>query len=207
MIESYLNDDADLNRKVVPEIIRLINEARVNPQSYINRLQDYLSNWKKMDLSHDSDDENEELEVKQTIDHFKKHKIVVPLEQQNSLQTSSKAQLDYILKTGNVSHYGENYEPMRERIQRDVKQKGNYAECFVSDRLTAETIVLSVMMDIGLEDKPNRSILLDNNFKSIGVALTSDFKGTAFCVIHLFGDSKSKITSKFVENELDNCPW
>ena len=194
--------------KLEEDILKYINMSRVDPNSIIEILRKSVAIFetKKEEFLY-SLQSNEKDEIMDTIQNLQVHKTVVKLEYLKSLQASAKNQLAQILKNGELTHIGENYEGMTERIRKTVGSKGSFAECFVVGNLIAETIVLSLLIDVGLEDKPNREILLNNNFKSVGIAFSRNFEGSSLCVLHFYGDSKSRLTAVFLDNELDNAPW
>ena len=194
--------------KFEEDILKYINIARSEPQAIIDVLTKSIHIFeRKNEADSGSDDDEEREEIMETISFLRNHKTVVNLEYLKPLAISSQNQLQHILKTGEITHIGENYRNMSDRIGSAVKAKGSYAECFVMGQQIPETIVLSLLIDFGLEDKPNRKILMDNCFKSVGVAFIKDFQNTPLCVLHFFGDTKSKLNTIFMDNPLDEAPW
>lgn len=193
--------------KLEEDVVRYLNLARSDPAAIIEILTKTGALLDQAREESESDKSGEVDEIFETIQHMSKHKTVVQLEYMRSLQAAARSQAAQILNTGELTHIGENYEAMAERLRRFVGSKGSFAECFVVGHSIAETIVLSLLIDFGLLDKPNREIALNNSFKSVGVCFVPDFKGAPLCVLSFFGDSKSKLTAVFPDNPLDEQPW
>lgn len=196
--------------KLEEDVVKYINLARNDPVAIIEILTKtsaLLDKAKDNDDASDSGASDDKDEIFDTIQHMKNHKTVVKLEYLRSLHSAAKNQLSRIIKTGEIGHIGDDYESMQSRVRRFVGSKGSYAECIVVGHQIAETIVLSLLIDYGLPDKPNREIVLNNAFKSVGVSFTSDFNGSPLCVLVFYGDSKSKLTAVFIDNPLDEQPW
>jgi len=189
------------------DVVRYLNLARSDPQAIIEILTKAGALLDAAQEDSESDKSGEEDAIFETIQHLRGHKTVVKLEYLKTLHAAAKSQAGQVIRSGELTHFGENYESMSERIRRFVGSKGSYAECFVIGHMIAETIVLSLLIDAGLPDKPNREIVLNNSFKSVGVSFIDDFKGAPLCVLSFYGDSKSKLTAMFLDNPLDDQPW
>lgn len=196
--------------KLEEDVVKYLNLARNDPLAIVEILTKtgaLLDKAKEKEESSDSALSNDKDDIFETIQHMKNHKTVVKLEYLRSLHTAAKTQMMRIVKTGEIGHIGDDYESMQTRVRKFVGSKGSYAECIVVGHQIAETIVLSLLIDYGLDDKPNREIVLNNAFKSVGVSFCPDFNGLPLCVLVFYGDSKSKLTAVFVDNALDEQPW
>lgn len=192
-----------------------LNMARTRPNEFMKHLDDRMMSMNGCVYTDEAQErlvETEEgkqpiIDVYDILD--KMVAKLLPLEVNRNLQKSARDHLNYIAVNGGVpTHIGEDGLSMQKRISSAIGKIGCEAECIVLDEGTAESIVMNLLIDDGLLDRPNREIILNKDFKSVGVAYGQTADGSyQICVLHFFGYGTMPETTLFPSNDLDNEPW
>jgi len=203
------------NQKVEDKVVTFLNIARTRPGDFMKLLDDRMMSMNGTVYTDEAQErlvETEEgklpiMEVYDALDSTVAK--LLPLEVNRNLQKSARDHLNYIASNGGVpTHLGEDGLSMQKRISLAIGKIGCEAECIVLGEGTGESIVLNLIIDDGFPDRPNRNIILNKDFKSVGAAYGQTPDGSfQICVLHFFGYGTMPETTLFPSNNLDEEPW
>lgn len=144
--------------------------------------------------------------VAEAIAFLEKSRPVLPLEKDKKLFGTAKAHGVYLAGGGVVSHRGEDDREPEQRVV-PVVGKGSLAECIVIGESKAKHVAINLLVDDGLEDRPNRKLITSKDFGQIGIFSADHPAKGHVVVIHLWGSPVAKFNYKFPHNELNEEPW
>jgi hypothetical protein len=203
------------SQKIEDRVVTVLNMARTRPTDFLRILDDRIGSLNGLTYTDEAQERIvETLEGRQAV--LEVYDVLegmvaklLPLEINRNLQKSARDQLSCIAANGGEpTHMGEDGLSMQKRISSAIGKIGCEAECIVIGEGTAENIVLNLLIDDGLTDRPNRDIVLNKDFKSVGVAFGQTPDGSyQICVLHFFGYGNMPETTLFPSNALDDEPW
>lgn len=197
--------------KMEDKILKYINMIRHRPIDFIDFLKereiDYEENSyfnkKTKKRYHTKEDYTAVLEA---IDFLTNCHPVLPLERSKKLDETAKAHSDFLIKENIVSNVGAGGLNPEERISKE-KGKGSLGEAISLFENKAKQIVINLIIDDGLVERPNRKMLICKDFNEIGISLNKHPSKNFICVLHFWGSPIARIKYSFPLNELDEEPW
>lgn len=197
--------------KMEDKILKYINMIRHRPTDFIRSLKlreiDYKENSyideKTNKRYHTKEDYTA---VHEAIDFLMNCHPVIPLERNKKLDETAKAHSDFLIKENMVSNVGVGGLNPEERISK-VRGKGSLGEAISLFENRAKQIVINLLIDDGLVERPNRKMLICKDFNEIGISLNKHPSKNFICVLHFWGSPIARIKYNFPFNELDEEPW
>ena len=172
--------------EISKEIYQQHNIIRVNPQSYIQKLENSLKYYKDNKIySPPEEDPIKTTEGKDSIEdaiNFLKNQK--PLKKLIYSEEISKACLDHIKDIGPkgmTAHEGSDGKNISERIEKYAEWDGEIAENLDFGFKKAENVIINLVLDDGVKERYQRSNIFYPNFRYMGVAV-GPHKDYGICV-------------------------
>lgn len=179
---------ADIQQAILKEV----NEARANPQSFVP----YLENYRKLfkgNMAYYADGKmvttiEGMAVIDEAIAYLKKLSTLPPYAMSKGLSTAATAQVTDLMENSALGHYGKDGSDLPTRL----KKFGSYGTT-TSENITyfpplARDIVMAMIIDDGVKNRGHRKNIFSANLKQIGLAFGQSKKGENLCVV-IFADS------------------
>jgi uncharacterized protein YkwD len=190
------------------EIINEHNKIRRNPKSYIPILEKQLKWFNGTVLERpDSDCGIQTSEgahaYKEAINFLKTQKPISELIFDDEIAKASQDHADDIGYTGSVDHIGADGGTNDDRLRKYIEWDITIAENIDFGALSGEDVVVSLLVDDGVEDRGHRENMFNTKIKYFGVGVATHREYDICTVIDYVGDiisytdkSKNKNLSK-----------
>lgn len=196
---SELNTAASANylSSFEKEIIFEINKLRSNPSKYAS---DYLvplqNRYKRNFLYYPGDKPLKTKEgvkaLKECINELKRHKTMPIVFPRKGLHLSARDHVIDQSQSGRTGHLGGDRSRIKDRIERYGVWKTRIAENIAYGGISAQQVVIYLLIDDGIRDRGHRKNLLDPDFNFIGVATGSHPEYKNMCVMNFAGLYKNR---------------
>lgn len=155
------------------EVLSLINEARTNPQQFLNvRLLPYI---KAHDMATNS-------YAQSLIADLKKANKVAALKSSDLLTKLARGHALDMGRHGKVGHESSNGASFEKRLRKKIKT-GMIAECCDYGNADALDIVMSLLIDDGIASLGHRKNILYPQLKFVGIAIEAHKTYRVNCVM------------------------
>lgn len=173
------------------QIIAEHNFIRANPKSYIPLLEEHLIHFKEDILSRPGEVALRTNEGKaaylEAIEFLKKVQPVPALTNDNRLTQAALDHCEDIGFSGAYSHVGEDGSTVSDRIEKYCEWDHYCTESIEFGSKLAKDVIISFVVDDGLNDRPHRKNLFSPNFKYIGVAVGAHKETEVVTVVDYVG--------------------
>jgi uncharacterized protein YkwD len=143
------------------EVLKLINEVRTDPQTFLqNRLLPYVKEKEMEDNGY----------AKSLIDDLKSAKKISPLKASTVLENLARGHAIDMGSKGKVGHNSSNGMTFANRLRKKIKT-GMIAENCDYGNADALDIVMSLLIDDGIESLGHRKNILHSGLNWIGIAI------------------------------------
>ena len=163
-------DYKDLSKKLFIEQ----NKIRKDPQSYIPKLESYLSKFQENILYLINENPLKTFEGKLAIEEaiifLKSQKPINELEYNEELSLAAEDHINDIGKKGLTSHEGSNGKDLPERIEKYIEWEDLIAESLDFGFFNPENIILNLLIDDGVKERYQRENLFNEEFNYCGIA-------------------------------------
>ena len=163
------------------------NKIRVNPQSYIPKLESYLTKFNENILYLINENPLNTYEGKSAIEEailfLKSQKPLYEYQYKNELSFAAQDHLKDISLKGLTSHDGSNGSQLPERIEKYIEWDDLIGESLDFGFYNPENIILSLLIDDGVKERYQRSNLFSEEFKYCGIACGNHRDLNTCCVI------------------------
>lgn len=157
------------------EILREHNKIRTNPQSYIPVLEEYLNYFKEDVLAKPGETPIQMNEGKsaflEAINFLKTQYPVRELIYNEQLSQACLNHVNDIGSKGLVSHESSDGKNVSERVEQHCEWDGACGESIDFGSKTGVDIILSFLVDDGLNKRPQRKHLFNEHFNFVGIAI------------------------------------
>lgn len=162
--------------KLKKEVVIEHNRVRTNPKSYIPILEQYMKYFNGNVLEKpDSDEGIETLEGKhayvEAIKFLKTQKPICKLEFNEELSRASQDHCNDIGKSGSCDHKGSDGSTNDDRIGRYLDWDIAIAENIDFGATSGEELIISLLVDDGIEDRGHRDTLFNTKVNYIGIGV------------------------------------
>ncbi|MEI8340369.1 MAG: CAP domain-containing protein [Verrucomicrobiota bacterium] len=155
------------------EVLQEMNRARENPKAYAQVIAG--------EGTHASSQKSKAA-IQETITFLEKSKPLPPLTLCPSLVLSAQAHVDDTGSRGITGHKGSDRSDPHRRMSRYGKVVGYGGENISYGYPTAQSIVISLIIDEGVSDRGHRRNIFNPNFKLAGVATGKHASYGIMCV-------------------------
>ena len=179
--------------KLKNEIIKEHNRLRTNPKSYIPILERYIK-WFKGNILEkpDSDCGIETLEgvaaYKEAINFLKTQKPIEELIYDEEVSKASQDHANDIGSTGSTDHRGTNGSTNDERLSKYIEWDVTISENIDFGATSGEEVIVSLLVDDGVEDRAHRSTMFNTKIKYFGVGVAAHKEYEVCTVIDYVGE-------------------
>jgi len=185
MLFIYSDKMGDFDRSAVS----YINTVRSSPSEFAGIIErDYLPLYKGPFLivpgKKPLKTQEGEKAVKECIDFLKGADGVPELKSLMELSKAAYSHCNDIGPKGLTGHTGSDNSNISDRIEKHLEWNGSIAECITYEHENPLHAVVSLLVDDGFYNRPNRKILLNSDFKNIGIS-SKEYSGNYYCVIEL----------------------
>lgn len=191
------------NISVSNAVLDEINNARQNPQRFINYLEDYRKKFNGLRFSDPNGKSIKTAEgvtaVDEAIEFLRNLSPLEPLQMNEGLNKSANLQLGDLTTNPALEHIGADGSSFDQRIERFGKAKGKLGENIAFRRHSAREIVLLWIIDDGISSRLHRLNIFDSKFKIAGVAYGKGIDDKGLCVLVLAGDFSEKGKPQAIE--------
>ena len=179
------------------EVIAEINQARANPEKYAAYLEEsrkyyngksYLPPSRQRPLT----TLDGVAAVDEALKFLRESKPLAPLQPCHGLTLGAKDHLLDLSRKTTTGHRGSDGSLPNDRISRYGTWKNTVGEAIVYTPGTAREIVLNLIVDDGISDRPHRKNVFEPNFQVAGVAISPQASSDSFCVIDYAGGFADK---------------
>ena len=190
------------------EIINEHNKIRRNPKSYIPILEKQLK-WfrgtvlERPDLDCGIQTSEGVSAYKEAINFLKTQKPIAELIYDDEIAKASQDHADDIGYTGSVDYIGSNGETNDDRLKKYIEWDITIAENIDFGASSGEDVVVTLLVDDGVEDRGHRENMFNTKIKYFGVGIAEHREYDICTVIDYVGDvisytdkSKNKNLSK-----------
>jgi uncharacterized protein YkwD len=174
--------------EIVKEIVQQHNELRVNPQSYIPKLENSLKYYKENKIfAPPEEDPIKTTEgpeaVQEAINFLKNQKSLPKLILSEQICKACQDHIKDIGPKGMTGHEGRDGKNISERIEKYAEWDGDIAENLDFGFKKAENIMMNLLVDDGVKERYQRSNIFYPKFRYIGVGIGphKDY-GTCVCI-------------------------
>ena len=153
------------------------NKLRTNPKSYITLLQNHLAQIKdniltipnelKLKLIEGESSYNEAISFLQNLNITLK-----PMEHNNEISEAANDHATDIGSNGLFSHESSDGKNTAERIEKYIEWDGACCESIEFGNRSAESIIISLLVDDGIEHRPHRKNIFSEELKYFGVGVS-----------------------------------
>jgi uncharacterized protein YkwD len=160
--------------EIANQVVKEINNVRTNPFNYVRKLQDCLKFFRGNVFSKPGEESMRTTEgsaaFEEAISFLKSRTALRGLNNDDILRNASKDHVLDIGSKGLTSHEGSDGSSVVERIEKYGEWDGACCENIDFGMKLPEDIVISLIVDDGLPNRPQRSNLFSPEFKYIGVS-------------------------------------
>lgn len=161
-------------REFVRSIYYEINNLRVNPKLFSERLQSEFKNYKSNNVRHRPGtipmQTREGLRaVEEAYEELLYCEPLPLFEWSEGLSSAAVSHCNDTGPLGIVGHIGSRETSLQQRIEKHGSFKGTVIEALDYGSLTAFEVVISLLVDDGLITRPHRKTLLNPNYTRIGI--------------------------------------
>lgn len=178
----------DTNQAVLKEI----NEARANPQSFIPYLENYRKIFKGNVAYYPDGKMVTTIEgtavIDEAIAYLQTLSKLPPYAMSSGLLTAANSQLTDLMENSTLGHYGKDGSDLPTRLRRFGAYGNSTAENITYYAPLARDIVMTMIIDDGVKSRGHRKNIFNSGFRQIGAAFNQSRKGENLCVV-IFADS------------------
>jgi len=196
---SELNTAASANylSSFEKEIIFEINKLRSNPSKYASDYLEPLKNRYNRNFLHYPGDKPLKTKegvraLNECINELKRHKTMPIVYPRKGLHMSAKDHVNDQSRSGRTGHTGRDRSRVKDRIERYGVWKTRIAENIAYGGISAQQVVIYLLIDDGIRDRGHRKNLLHPDFNFIGVAAGSHPEYKSMCVMNFAGLYKNR---------------
>ena len=150
------------------------NDLRVNPKSFIPKLQEYLNHFRDKILHLPGEDPIQTYEgktaIEKAISFLSSQQPVPPLTYNYNLSKACKDHVNDIGPKGLTSHEGSDGKNISDRIERYCEWDGACAESIDFGFKNVDNILISLLVDDGVDQRFQRRNLFNTEMKHVGIA-------------------------------------
>jgi len=173
-------------------VIEEINLARGNPQKFVAYLEEYKKALKGNVLYLPNRPGITMIEgaaaIDDAINELKKLSKFDALSTSNGLFRTANIQLTDLQEDSTLSHRGKDGSDLEKRLLKFGFAGLNTAENICYKESVAREVVMTMILDDGLKNRPHRKNIFSRKFKQVGVSCGLNKKNEAICVA-VFADS------------------
>jgi Cysteine-rich secretory protein family len=181
------NHDAEL--KFAQKIVDSVNLLRNDASQYIKLLEQRANTYTGLAYSDSKgvcyrSHEGKEA-VEEAIMEISSVGTLTEVKRVERLDVTAQEHCDYLVNSGNLSHYGENNLSFVKRLENHCSWSGKVVQILGSYCSSPEDFILQWLIDDSITAKNNRRALMNPSFKKIGAAFSSSHRksGTVAVVI------------------------
>jgi uncharacterized protein YkwD len=156
------------------EIINQLNTVRINPKSYIEKLENALKHFRGNVLSLHGEEQIETTEGKSAyedaIEFLKRQKPVSELKADERLNCACRDHVNDIGPKGIASHDGSDGSSLSDRIEKYCEWDRGCCENLELGTFQAENIIMNFIVDDGIIERSHRKNIFNTDIEYIGVA-------------------------------------
>ena len=174
--------------EIIKEIYQQHNELRINPQSFIPKLENSLKYYKDNKIYSPPDEDpiktTEGIEaVQEAINFLKNQKGLTKLILSEEISKACQDHIKDIGPKGMTGHEGSDGKNISERIEKYGEWDGDIAENLDFGFKKAENIIMNLLIDDGVKERYQRSNIFYPGFRYIGIGIGphKDY-GTCVCI-------------------------
>jgi hypothetical protein len=172
------------------------NRLRTDPSSFITFLEEHIKNISNEILSLPNQRPIKLREgiraYKNAIEFLRKQKPVKALTFDSNLAKASQKFADYLGKNGAISNIDSNGQGVAERIEEYVQWDKCCAENIEYGSLNSRDIIISLLVDDGVDGKGHRKNLFSKELKYVGIGISEHSLSKLCAVIDYAGDLLEK---------------
>lgn len=197
--DNRLNTAAKANylTSLEKEVVYEINLFRSNPALYAKKHITPLAKYYERKILHYPGDQSIQTQegVRALNDCLKDLKRATPKPLLFPNKALSKAARDHQRdqgRSGKTGHIGRDRSNMKQRIERYGTWQVRIAENIAYGNTSARQIVIFLLIDDGVKNRGHRINLLNNDFKTVGIACGSHPVYNTMCVMDFAGGMEEK---------------
>lgn len=182
----------DLRQGILAELNRL----RASPNSYIQILEEEMQYFNDLTLQRPGYPKLETYEgaegYRQAVEFLRKQKPVNTLTFDDDLALSANDHLEDIGEKGLYTHEGSDGRTVSERIEKYIEWEVACCELIDVAFKRPQDVLISLLVDDGVKEKPHRVHLFREEFTHIGIAVGEHKEYDVVCVMDLVGGKREK---------------
>jgi len=173
--------------KFKKEVAKQHSIVRRSPKSYIYLIKEQLKNLKGKilhmpGLKHGIKTVEGETAYLECIDFLNSQTPIGVLKYDEELSKASQDHADDIKNSGITAHIGSDGSSPDDRIERYLEWEGINCQNIDFGLKTAEEVIISLIIDDGFKDRPQRAIIFDPDLQYLGVGV-SDHPDYTLCTV------------------------
>ena len=171
-----------------------LNNLRKDPKSYIPLIEEEMKSLKKNDVlkRKDSNLQIQTMEGKEAyldaIKFLEYQQPVPPLKEESRLSSAAMDLVNDIGKRGIVSHQDQYGQYVSERIEKYCEWDYSAGEVIEVSSRNPQDILISLIVDDGLKNRPDRISLFNQNYNFVGIGCGEHSEYEIVTVIVFEGD-------------------
>jgi hypothetical protein len=198
----------------ISSIFDSVNQLRTCPSSWVQHLENELSNYKQGNVRHRPgtvplQTREGVTAVHELLDELRSIEELFPLDHSLGLSLAAQQHCSDTGSLGIVGHIGSRETTLQKRVEQFGKWSENIVEALDYGSVSAYEVVLSLLVDDGLPTRPHRNALLNPHFEKLGVgaAKHSEFKTVACLVFAVkFEDNEELPAMEFLDELIEPNP-
>ena len=177
-----------------------LNNLRKNPKSYIPLIESEMKSLKKNNIlkKKDSNLQIQTVEGKDAyidaINFLERQQPVPPLKEESRLNSAALDLVKDIGSRGIVSHQDSNGQYVSERIEKYCEWDYSASEVIEVSSKNPQDILVSLIIDDGLKNRPDRITLFNEAYKFVGICCGMHTEYEIVTVIVFTGNIRQKGT-------------
>ena len=177
-----------------------LNNLRKNPKSYIPLIEAEMKLLKKNNIlkKTDSNLQIQTIEGKEayidTIKFLEQQQPVQPLKEESRLSSAAMDLVKDIGSRGVVSHQDKYGQFVSERIEKYCEWDYSASEVIEVSSKNPQDILISLLVDDGLKNRPDRNTLFNQNYKFVGIGCGAHTEYEIVTVMVFVGSIRQKGT-------------
>ena len=177
-----------------------LNNLRKDPKSYIPLIEEEMKSLKKNDVlkRKDSNLQIQTMEGKEAyldaIKFLEYQQPVPPLKEESRLSSAAMDLVNDIGKRGIVSHQDQYGQYVSERIEKYCEWDYSAGEVIEVSSRNPQDILISLIVDDGLKNRPDRISLFNQNYNFVGIGCGEHSEYEIVTVIVFTGSIRQKGT-------------
>ena len=177
-----------------------LNNLRKNPKSYIPLIESEMKSLKKNNIlkKRDSNLQIQTIEGKDAyidaINFLEHQQSVPPLKEESRLNSAALDLVKDIGSRGIVSHQDSNGQYVSERIEKYCEWDYSASEVIEVSSKNPQDILISLIVDDGLKNRPDRITLFNQAYKFVGISCGMHTEYEIVTVIVFTGSIRQKGT-------------